>query len=180
MEAHWDFIIVGAGTAGLAALREVSKETDKVLMINAGDYGTTCARVGCMPSKVLIESARALHDCNKLQGFGISGGQHVTADIPAMLQHVRKLRDHFVSGTLRATDSLGKRSIQGLARMVGPQTVEVEGQIHHAKCIILATGSRPVMPAPWKELGDRVLTTDTFYPFKFQRIENKFRILISP
>jgi dihydrolipoamide dehydrogenase len=163
MTAHWDVIIIGAGTAGLAALREVSKETDKVLMINAGAYGTTCARVGCMPSKVLIESARALNDCNKLQGFGIRGGQHVAADIPAMLQHVRKLRDHFVSGTLKATDNLGKRSISGLARLVGPQTVEVEGQMHHAERIILATGSRPVMPESWKALGDRVLTTDTFF-----------------
>lgn len=166
MAEHWDVIIIGAGTAGLAALREVSKETDKVLMINAGAYGTTCARVGCMPSKVLIESARALHDCNKLAGFGIRGGQHVAADIPAMLQHVRKLRDHFVSGTLEATATLGKRNIQGLARLLGPQTVEVEGQTHHAERIILATGSSPVMPAPWKALGDRVLTTDTFFEQK--------------
>jgi len=161
--ADWDVIIIGAGTAGLAVLREVSKQTDKVLVINAGAYGTTCARVGCMPSKVLIESARAVHDCNKLAGFGIAGGQQVKADIPAVLRHVRELRDHFVEGTVQATEGLGDRSIAGQARLVGPQAVEVNGQVHRAERIIIATGSRPVMPAAWAALGDRVLTTDTVF-----------------
>lgn len=163
MTADWDVIIIGAGTAGLAALREVSKKTDKVLIVNAGAYGTTCARVGCMPSKVLIESARALHDCNKLQGFGISGGQQIAADIPAMLHHVRALRDHFVSGTLKATKGLGERSIAGRARLLSPDTIEVNGQTHRARRIIIATGSSPVMPTAWKALGERILTTDTFF-----------------
>ncbi len=163
MAAHWDVIIIGAGTAGLAALREVSKQTDKVLMINAGAYGTTCARVGCMPSKVLIESARAFHDCIKLQAFGIRGSHSIAADIPAVLQHVRDLRDHFVSGTLQATDRLNERSITGRARLTGPDSVEVEGRTYHADRIIIATGSRPILPAPWNELGDRLLTTDTLF-----------------
>ena len=163
MVTCWDVIIIGAGSAGLAALREVSKETDKVLIINAGQYGTTCARVGCMPSKVLIESARALHDCNKLQGFGIPGGQQIVADIPAMLRHVRDLRDHFVSGTLQATEGLGERSIAGSAKLLGPDTVEVAGQTYRARRIIIASGSRPVMPAAWQELGERVWTTDTLF-----------------
>ncbi|MBU2502264.1 FAD-dependent oxidoreductase, partial [bacterium] len=53
----YDVIIIGAGSAGLAALREVKKRTDNFLMINHGPYGTTCARVGCMPSKAFIEAA---------------------------------------------------------------------------------------------------------------------------
>lgn len=163
MAAHWDVIIIGAGTAGLAALREISKQTDKVLMINAGAYGTTCARVGCMPSKVLIECARAFHDCVRHEAFGIRGSEKLSADIPAVLRHVRVLRDQFVSGTLRPTDELGERNIHGRAKLLGPNTVEVEGQTYHADRIIIATGSQPVMPAPWKELGDRMLTTDSFF-----------------
>ncbi|NLE61066.1 MAG: FAD-dependent oxidoreductase, partial [Planctomycetes bacterium] len=54
-----DVAIVGAGTAGLAALREVSKRTEDFVLINDGPYGTTCARVGCMPSKALIAAADA-------------------------------------------------------------------------------------------------------------------------
>ncbi|MCB1965910.1 MAG: FAD-dependent oxidoreductase, partial [Candidatus Accumulibacter sp.] len=54
MDKKLDVIIIGAGSAGLAAMREVRKRTGDFLLINDGHYGTTCARVGCMPSKALI------------------------------------------------------------------------------------------------------------------------------
>ena len=52
-----DVAIIGAGSAGLAAARAVRKVTDKFIVIQGGPPGTTCARVGCMPSKVLIQVA---------------------------------------------------------------------------------------------------------------------------
>ena len=61
MDQPLDTIIIGAGTAGLAALREVRKRTNNYLIVNEGPWGTTCARVGCMPSKTLIEAANAFH-----------------------------------------------------------------------------------------------------------------------
>src|SRR5690606_17448767 len=66
-----DVAIVGAGTAGLAALREVRKRTENFVLINAGHYGTTCARVGCMPSKALLAAANSFHARTKLEEFGI-------------------------------------------------------------------------------------------------------------
>ena len=51
MDEILDVIIVGAGSAGLAALREVRKYTQRFVIINDGPWGTVCARVGCMPSK---------------------------------------------------------------------------------------------------------------------------------
>ncbi|HSW52932.1 MAG TPA: FAD-dependent oxidoreductase, partial [Sulfuricaulis sp.] len=54
-----DVVIIGAGTAGLSALREVRKRTQSFVIVNHGPWGTVCARVGCMPSKVLIEAANA-------------------------------------------------------------------------------------------------------------------------
>jgi dihydrolipoamide dehydrogenase len=76
MEKTLDVIIIGAGSAGLAALREVRKRTGNFLLINDGDYGTTCARVGCMPSKALIEAANAYHRRHTFEAFGIRGGSH--------------------------------------------------------------------------------------------------------
>ena len=52
-----DVAILGAGTSGMAAYREVVKHTDRVALIDGGPLGTTCARVGCMPSKLLIAAA---------------------------------------------------------------------------------------------------------------------------
>ncbi|MFO1205321.1 MAG: FAD-dependent oxidoreductase [Burkholderiales bacterium] len=56
-----DVAIIGAGTAGLNARREVEKRGGRPLLIEQGPYGTTCARVGCMPSKLLIAAAEAAH-----------------------------------------------------------------------------------------------------------------------
>ena len=60
-EREVDVAIIGAGTAGLAAYRKVREHTERVVLIEGGPHGTTCARVGCMPSKLLIAAAEAAH-----------------------------------------------------------------------------------------------------------------------
>ncbi|MGE0022053.1 MAG: dihydrolipoyl dehydrogenase [Hyphomicrobium sp.] len=163
MNESVDVIIIGSGTAGLAALREVRKRTERLVLINDGPYGTTCARVGCMPSKVLVEAANAYHRRQSFEAFGIRGGDRLSVDVPAVLRRVRSLRDGFVAGTLEATDDIGERNIPGRARLVGPDRVEVAGRIISARRIVIATGSRPIVPSAWTSLGDRVLTTDTLF-----------------
>ena len=66
-----DVAIVGAGTAGLNARREVEKRGGRPLLIESGHYGTTCARVGCMPSKLLIAAADAAHGISSAVALGI-------------------------------------------------------------------------------------------------------------
>ncbi len=56
MKRDVEVAIIGAGTAGLYALSQVKKKTDDFILINSGPYGTTCARVGCMPSSRLYIS----------------------------------------------------------------------------------------------------------------------------
>ena len=162
MSQPLDVIILGAGSAGLAALREVRKRTDHWRIVNDGPWGTTCARVGCMPSKMLIEAANAYHARRALHTFGIEGADALRVDLPAVLRRVRALRDDFVAGTLAATDA-GERAISGLARLLDAQRVEVNGQVHTARRIIIATGSRPIVPEDWLAFGDRILTTDTLF-----------------
>ncbi|MCZ7563458.1 MAG: dihydrolipoyl dehydrogenase [Burkholderiales bacterium] len=155
--------IVGAGTAGLAALAVVRRSTEDFVIVNDGPYGTTCARVGCMPSKALIEVAKRVHHRASFPGMGITGGERLAADVPAVLRRVRGIRDDLVRGVLKLTDGLGERSIAGRARLAGPQALEVNGQRIEAERIILATGSRPVVPKPWQALGERLLTTDGLF-----------------
>ncbi|RKF12618.1 dihydrolipoyl dehydrogenase [Roseovarius spongiae] len=163
MTERVDVAIVGAGTAGLAALREVRKRTDDFVLVNSPPYGTTCARVGCMPSKALIAAADAFHARTRFDEFGISGGDHLRVDIPAVLERVRALRDHFVAGVLDKTDELGARRIDGRARLDGPNRLIVGDREIEARQIVLAPGSSPVVPKPWQALGDRILTTDTIF-----------------
>ena len=71
-----DVAIVGAGTAGLTALAQVRKRTQRFVLINDGPLGTTCARVGCMPSKALIEAANVYHRRVVFGEMGIDGGAY--------------------------------------------------------------------------------------------------------
>jgi dihydrolipoamide dehydrogenase len=168
MDEILDVIIIGAGSAGLAALREVQKRTRNFVIINDGSWGTVCARVGCMPSKTLIEAANAFHRRKTFDEFGIRGGEHLTLDIAAALRRVRGLRDGFVASTLEATERLGERAISGRARLLGVGRIEVNGRELHARSIVIATGSRPVVPTSWRgvswrTLSKQVLTTDTLF-----------------
>ncbi|SFE52873.1 dihydrolipoyl dehydrogenase [Nitrosomonas sp. Nm166] len=162
-EETLDVIIIGAGSAGLSALREVRKRTKRFLIINDGPWGTTCARVGCMPSKLLIEAANAFHHRTTFDTFGIQGADQLTIDITRVMQRVRKLRDDFVASTLATTQALGARAISGRARILGPNQVLVNDKNLDAKKIIIATGSRPIVPVKWQALGNHLLTTDTLF-----------------
>jgi dihydrolipoamide dehydrogenase len=163
MTMNLDVVVIGAGSAGLAAVRQVRKETERFLLINDGPYGTTCARVGCMPSKALIEAANAYHARNKAEAFGIRGSEHLSIDVAAVLRRVRALRDRFVGGVIKSTEALGERSIAGRARLLGPNRVAVGDEVFNTRSIIIATGSSPVIPTAWQTLGDRLLSTDTFF-----------------
>lgn len=166
MNKALDVAIIGAGSAGLAALSEVRKRTQRFVIINDGPWGTVCARVGCMPSKSLIEAANVFHRRNTFSEFGIQGAESLACDIPAILRRVRRLRDDFVKSTVKTTQDLGERAITGRARLLAPGRLEVYGQELHAHNIIIATGSNPVVPLPWNVLGDRLLTTDTLFEQK--------------
>jgi len=163
MPQRVDVAIIGAGTAGLSAMRRVREQTGNFVLINAGQYGTTCARNGCMPSKALIEAANGYARARKLGTLGVRGSENLVVDPGAVLAHVRTLRDQYVQGVLELTHSLGERKVDGVARILGPNAVSVNGRHYTARAIIIATGSWPVVPDEWQALGDRLLTSDDLF-----------------
>ncbi|GJL75092.1 dihydrolipoyl dehydrogenase [Nitrosomonas sp.] len=162
-----EIAIIGAGTAGLSAYGTAKKFTQDILLVNEGLYGTTCARVGCMPSKVLIQAANDYHRRHQLKKQGIHGGEQIRIQTDETLQHVRSMRDYFVSFVLDTIEDIGDQNIQGKARFLEPDTIQVNDQIIKAKRIIIATGSTPVIPEPLKDIRtknkNKVLTTDELF-----------------
>lgn len=171
------YIILGAGSSGLTALGMIRKTTDDFVMINGGHYGTTCARVGCMPSKALIHCAEHFHARHKFSEFGIQGADQLTADIPAMMNRVRGFRDRFTKGVQSfSTDTLAENQlITGYAKFIGENQVEVNGEQIEGERIIIATGSRPVVPGPWADLQERLLTSDEI--FEQARLPSKVAVI---
>ena len=163
-----DVVIIGAGTAGLYALREVRRAGKDFVLIDQGPLGTTCARVGCMPSKVALHTAGTWATRTHWSAFGVSGGEGLTLDRAQAWAHVRAWRDQFASGAAKkAVQAGGEHLLMGRARLVSPTVVEVttaDGLVRvEAGAVVLATGSRPVMPGWLKPFADRVVSTDELF-----------------
>jgi len=159
-----DIAIIGAGTAGLFALSQVKKATDSYVLINGGELGTTCARVGCMPSKAAIQVAEDFQRRKLFDRQGIEGADELSMDIPAALEYVQDLRDIFVDKVLSSsTDEMGDEFIAGYASFLEPNLLEVNGEEIRAGKVIIATGSRPFVPQAWDAFRDRIYTTDELF-----------------
>jgi len=164
-EQKVDVAIIGSGSAGLYALSKVRPSGKSWVLINGGEPGTTCARVGCMPSKALIQVAEDYHRRTVLGRYGVDGHEAMELDIPEAMEHVQDLRDTFVDRVLtNSTDDMGDEFIQSYARFVEPDLLETDdGRRIRAGSIIIATGSKPVVPEAWKTFGDRIITTDEVF-----------------
>lgn len=158
--------IIGAGSAGLYCMSQIRRFTDDFVLIDGGELGTTCARVGCMPSKVLIQVAEDFHRRKIFQREGIEGEEHLSVNVPEAMEHVQDLRDTFVDMTLsHSIDMLPEgQLIESNAKFIDANTLETEdGETIKAKKIIIATGSRPIIPAPWESFSEHIFTTDEIF-----------------
>jgi len=164
MHRDVDVAILGAGTAGLHALSEVRRETDDFVVVDGGTLGTMCARVGCMPSKVLLQVADDFHRRRVIEEEGIAGGDALALDVGKAMEHVRALRDRFVSGVMaNSINPLADKLIRDDAEFLEPDLLQAGDQRIRARTVVIATGSRPTIPKPWERFQDQILTTDTIF-----------------
>jgi len=164
MDYEVDVAIIGAGTAGLSALAEVRKVTDNYLLINGGELGTTCARVGCMPSKVLIQTANDYFRRLELPGRGIHGEDKLQIESREVLNHLRKLRDGFVQGVVEhLVEPSRDKLMLGYAEFVEPTVLQVGSDKVHAGAVIIATGTRPLILDQWKGLEENIWTYENVF-----------------
>src|SRR6218665_638478 len=167
-ELQCDVAVVGAGTAGMAAYRAAREHTERVLLIEGRQYGTTCARVGCMPSKLLIAAAEAAHAVRHAGEFGVRAVP-TQIDGRAVMARVRSERDRFVGFVTEAVEAWpAEQRLMGMARFVGAGRLQVgDHTLVTAGRIVIATGSHPVVPVAWREaLGDRLVVNDEVFDWQ--------------
>ncbi|QIB64199.1 dihydrolipoyl dehydrogenase [Kineobactrum salinum] len=159
-----DIAIIGAGSAGLTAYNAALKHSDNLVLIEGDVYGTTCARVGCMPSKLLIAAADSAHEAARSGLFGIQVG-NVVVDGGQVLDRVRRERDAFVGAVLTAMETIpAAHKLWGRARFLAPGRLAVGENLQvEAERIVIATGSSPSIPDMFKDLGDRLLVNDSLF-----------------
>ncbi|QEI06109.1 dihydrolipoyl dehydrogenase [Pigmentiphaga aceris] len=159
-----DVAIIGAGTAGLAAYRAATKTGRHAVLIEGGTYGTTCVKVGCMPSKLLIVAANAAHEARRAKDFGVQVGE-VHVDAAAVFARVRQERDHFESFVLKEVHEIpAENRLRGHARFLSNTVLQVGDDTEvQARSVVIATGARPLIPDVFKPLGDRLQTSDDIF-----------------
>jgi dihydrolipoamide dehydrogenase len=162
-----DVAVIGAGTAGLAAYRAAKSHGSTVILIEGGPYGTTCARVGCMPSKLLIAAADAVHAMGVAPQFGVHPGA-VRIDGKQVMARVHAERDRFVGFVLDGVDKIPLADrVRGHARFLDAQQLQVDDHtLIRAARIIIATGSSPQIPDTMASLGDRLVVNDDVFAWR--------------
>jgi dihydrolipoamide dehydrogenase len=174
---HVDVAVIGAGSAGLSAYRAAKAAGASAVLIEGGPYGTTCARVGCMPSKLLIAAADAAHHASSTAPFGIHVDGPIRIDGREVMQRVRGERDRFVAFVVEGVENIpeGDR-LRGYAVFVDDGLLQVDDHTKvHARSVVIATGSTPVVPEMYRALGDRVVVNDDV--FEWQDLPRKVAVV---
>lgn len=163
-----DVAVIGAGTAGLAAYRAARAAGARAVIIEGGEYGTTCARVGCMPSKLLIAAADAAHGVSQAPGFGVHIDGGVRIDGREVMDRVRRERDHFVGFVLRDVEEIPETDrIRGRAVFVDDHTLAVaDHTLVTCRASVIATGSSAAFPDSFKSIGDRLIISDDVFNWR--------------
>jgi dihydrolipoamide dehydrogenase len=163
MKKH-DLVVIGAGPGGyVAAIRAAHLGLDVACVEQEKALGGTCLRIGCIPSKALLESSELYHEA----ASGLSEHGLVLKEVGLDLQKMLARKDRIVKGLTTGVGSLFKKHkitrYEGHARLAGRGVVEVEGadggEQLEAKHIIIATGSKSAS-LPGVEIdGDRIGTS---------------------
>lgn len=160
-----DVAVIGAGSAGLSAYRMAKAAGASVVLIEGGAHGTTCARVGCMPSKLLIAAADAAHSALRTEPFGVHVDGAVRIDGREVMQRVKSERDRFVGFVVEGVGSIPEADrLTGYARFIDDRLLQVGDHTQvYARSVVIATGSSPVVPSLYRALGDRVVINDDVF-----------------
>ena len=159
-----EYVIIGIGTAGMGAFSRIRKKTDSVLLIQYGPYGTTCARVGCMPSKMLVTAGNLAHSIDQGAYFGIEGQYKVNGK--RVFERLKKDRaEKFTGGVLKYINNIeDKYKIEGKAVFEDKNTILVDDKLRiKAEKIILTCGSYPYVLPVFENLKNDLDTSDTIF-----------------
>jgi glutathione reductase (NADPH) len=165
MAEHFDFLVIGGGSGGLAAAKRAASHGARTAVAEAQALGGTCVNVGCVPKKVMWNAAGLKEAFRDAPGYGFEAAapaldwQRLTADRAAYIERLNGIHQ-------RNLDVADVAWLQGHGELTGAGEVTVAGEAYRADRILVATGGRPRWPAiPGAELG---ITSDGFFELDYQ------------
>jgi len=157
---HFDYLVIGGGSGGVASARRAAMHGKRVALIERGPewaedgervgagYGGTCVNVGCVPKKLMFTAASFIEYTEESAGYGVEHAAAPKLNWAALV----KARDAYVERLngiyTRNLDSAGIERVVGAARFIGPREVEVAsaGRRITADHVLIAVGGAPTMP----------------------------------
>lgn len=165
MAKQFDYLVIGGGSGGIASARRAAAYGARTGLVESGRIGGTCVNVGCVPKKVMWNTASIAEMLHLAADYGFdieSKGFNWPKIKQARDAYIERLNGIYHRG-LKASEVT---EIPGVGKFVDAHTVEVDGKTLHAEHILIATGSTPVVPQlPGAELG---ITSDGFFELEQQ------------
>ncbi|QKF53404.1 glutathione-disulfide reductase [Pseudomonas graminis] len=145
MSYDFDLFVIGAGSAGVRAARFSAGFGARVAVAESRYLGGTCVNVGCVPKKLMVYGAHYSEDFEQAKGYGWSSGE-AHFDWPTLIANKNREISRLNGVYRKLLDNSGVTLMEGHARLRGPHEVEINGQVHTAEHIMIATGGWPQVP----------------------------------
>lgn len=145
---RYTLVVIGAGTAGLAAARGAAALGAKVALIERNLLGGDCLNVGCVPSKAIIRPAHLYAEMRRADRYGARVPGEIRVDFPAVMERMRRIRARISrADSVQRLVAAGVDVFFGQACFTGSDTLAVDGAKLRFKKAMIATGARPDIPS---------------------------------
>ena len=147
--ADFDVIVLGAGPGRYLAAERAGQAGLKALLIEKKHIGGTCLNEGCIPTKTLLRSAKLYHSALTSEPYAVKCGE-LSIDQPSVVARKRAVTAGLVAGVKAGLKASKVKTVEGEGSVEGRDNdgiiVSVNGETYHGKNLIVATGSRPIVP----------------------------------
>ncbi len=154
----YDIIIIGAGPGGYEMAERAGHKGQKVLLIEKANLGGVCLNHGCIPTKTLLNSAKHYVHAKEAPEFGVTTGE-VSIDLKKVMAWKQEVIETLRAGIAGMMKKSKVTVLNGEAKLIGPGKVEVAGEIHEGKNVVIATGGSPFVPPIPGADQDHVMTS---------------------
>jgi dihydrolipoamide dehydrogenase len=154
----YDIVVLGGGSGGYATALRATELGLSVALIEADKVGGTCLHYGCIPTKAFLHAAEVADTARESEKFGVRA-TFEGIDMAGLHSYKDGVVGRLYKGLQGLVKAHGITYVEGYGRLVGPDTVEVDGQRYTGQHVVLATGSYS-RTLPGLEITGRVITSD--------------------
>ncbi len=158
----YDLFVIGGGSGGVRAARLWASEGHRVAIAENSYWGGTCVNLGCVPKKLFVFASHYSHDFEDAQAYGWELSQPPVFNWERLLGNKNREIARLNAFYVRLLENAGAQMLNGWAKIVGENAVEVNGKIYRAERILIATGGTPYVPDfPGSQLA--MVSDDAFH-----------------